>query len=208
MPGSQTTPVRTRTRDNARVRMAFRFRNSVGNREGGSFAAQWLAYALPYRRFVCILADTHTRLGANVVRYSFIAMDLHHLLLAGLYRRTPENRSSPRTDHRNRPWLHALKDRALTLRVMPFEQVGADLVRDCRHLSRTRSAPTRCQLRFLSSCFGVAVAMSVSSYRLYHARAQKGVALCESDTRAPRKTVASGPSARRSERCDRDISSR
>jgi hypothetical protein len=46
-----------------------------------AFAAQWLAYALPYRRFV---ADANARLGADVDRYSFIVVDLHHLLLAGL----------------------------------------------------------------------------------------------------------------------------
>src|SRR5947208_8134423 len=47
-------------------------------------AAQWLAYALPYRRFVAVLADANARLGADVDRYSFIVVDLHHLLLAGL----------------------------------------------------------------------------------------------------------------------------
>jgi hypothetical protein len=30
------------------------------------------------------LRPIHARLGADVVRYSFIAVDLHHLLLAGL----------------------------------------------------------------------------------------------------------------------------
>ena len=49
-----------------------------------SFAAQWLAYALPYRRFAPVLADDGARLGANVDRYSFIVVDFHHLLLAGL----------------------------------------------------------------------------------------------------------------------------
>lgn len=93
MPGSLTTPARVRTRDSARTRLAFRFRYSVGIRVGGSFAAQWLAYTLPCRRFACNLAITNARLGANVVRYSFIAMDFHHLLLAGFYRRTPRNRS-------------------------------------------------------------------------------------------------------------------
>jgi len=43
-----------------------------------------LAYTLPCRRFAEILADTCARLGANVDRYSFIATDLHRLLLAGL----------------------------------------------------------------------------------------------------------------------------
>ena len=43
-----------------------------------------LAYALPCRRFAEVLADTCARLGADVVRYSFIAVDSHPLLLAGL----------------------------------------------------------------------------------------------------------------------------
>jgi len=48
------------------------------------FEAQWLAYALPYRRFTAALAVDSARLGADVVRYSFIVMDFHHQLLAGL----------------------------------------------------------------------------------------------------------------------------
>ena len=68
MPGSLTTPGLGRTCDSARPRLAFRIRYSVGIREGGSFAAQWLAYTLPCRRFACILADTYARLGANVDR--------------------------------------------------------------------------------------------------------------------------------------------
>jgi len=47
-----------------------------------------LAYVLPYRRFADTLADPHARLGADVEHYSFIAVDLHYLLLAGFYRRT------------------------------------------------------------------------------------------------------------------------
>ena len=46
--------------------------------------AQWLAYALPYRRFVDVLASGNARLGADVVRYAFIVSDFHRLLLAGL----------------------------------------------------------------------------------------------------------------------------
>jgi len=80
MPGSSTTPGRTDARAVAPIRIAFHFRHSVGTRNGMSFAAQWLAYALPYRRF----AIAGARLGADVVRYSFIAVDFHHLLLAGL----------------------------------------------------------------------------------------------------------------------------
>ena len=53
--------------------------------------AQWLAYALPYRRFVAVLADVNARLGADVGRYSFIVVDLHHLLLAGLPAHLCEN---------------------------------------------------------------------------------------------------------------------
>jgi hypothetical protein len=47
-------------------------------------AHQWLARTFPYRRFADTLADVCARLGANVDRYSFIAVDLHHLLHAGL----------------------------------------------------------------------------------------------------------------------------
>jgi hypothetical protein len=84
MPGSPTTPDRTGARAGAPVRIAFRLTNSVGARDCCAFAAQWLACALPYRRFVVILADHDARLGADVDRYSFIATDLHRLLLAGL----------------------------------------------------------------------------------------------------------------------------
>src|SRR5712691_180303 len=67
MPGSSTTPDRPGARDIASVRVAFRARNSVGTR-GLAFAAQWLAYALPYQRFVAVLADANARLGADVDR--------------------------------------------------------------------------------------------------------------------------------------------
>ena len=39
---------------------------------------------LPCRRFADVLADACARLGADVGRYSFIAVDFHHLLPAGL----------------------------------------------------------------------------------------------------------------------------
>ena len=41
-----------------------------------SFAAQWLAYAIPCRRFAAGLAASDARLGADVVRYSFIVVGL------------------------------------------------------------------------------------------------------------------------------------
>jgi len=48
------------------------------------FAARWLACTFPCRRFAPGLAADNARLGADVGRYSFIAVDFHHLLLAGL----------------------------------------------------------------------------------------------------------------------------
>jgi hypothetical protein len=68
----------------APVRMAFHIRNCVGIRDDRSFAVQWLACALPCRRFAGALADACARLGADVDRYSFTVRDLHPLLLAGL----------------------------------------------------------------------------------------------------------------------------
>jgi hypothetical protein len=56
----------------------------VGTRNDVDFAAQWLAYAIPYRRFADTLTDACARLGADVVCYSFIVTDFHRLLLAGL----------------------------------------------------------------------------------------------------------------------------
>jgi len=71
--------------------VAFRYTDSVGTREQSSIAAQWLACTFPYRRFADTLTDACARLGADVVRYSFIAVDLHHLLLAGLPAHLCEN---------------------------------------------------------------------------------------------------------------------
>ena len=84
MPGSATTPGRPCACVSAHVRVAFRLWDSVGTRDNFPIAAQWLACAFPYRRFADILAVACARLGADVVRYSFIATDLHRLLLAGL----------------------------------------------------------------------------------------------------------------------------
>jgi hypothetical protein len=65
------------------VHVAFRESEHVGTRVAQVFAAPWLAYALPYRRFACILTDDDARLGVDVGRYSFTVVDLHHLLFAG-----------------------------------------------------------------------------------------------------------------------------
>ena len=43
----------------------------------------WPVYS-PVNAFAEALADHCARLGADAVRYSFIVMDLHHLLRAGL----------------------------------------------------------------------------------------------------------------------------
>ena len=93
MPGSTTTPGRLSTRAGAHRRLAFRYTNSVGTRNWFSIAAQWLACTYPYRRFADTLAGACARLGADVVRYSFIAEDLHLLLLAGLPAHLCENAS-------------------------------------------------------------------------------------------------------------------
>jgi hypothetical protein len=61
MPGSATTPGLTDARTIASVRVSFRPFNCVGTRDQESFAAQWLACALPYRRFTRTLADTGAR---------------------------------------------------------------------------------------------------------------------------------------------------
>ena len=50
MPGSATTPGRTDARVDASVHVAFREDEHVGARDFQVFAAQWLAYVLPYRR--------------------------------------------------------------------------------------------------------------------------------------------------------------
>jgi hypothetical protein len=84
MPGSQTTQGRLDTCAGVSDCVAFRETYPVGTLNKITFAAQWLAYTLPCRRFADILADACARLGANVDRYSFTATDSHRLLLAGL----------------------------------------------------------------------------------------------------------------------------
>ena len=84
MPGSKTTPGLAGARNDAPVSVAFRGVNNVGTRVSNAFAAQWLAYTLPYRRFAVILAEDCARIGGDVGCYSFIAVDSHHILLAGL----------------------------------------------------------------------------------------------------------------------------
>src|SRR5260370_7068930 len=63
--------------------------------------AQWLAYALPCRRFAAALTDVHARLRVDVDRYSFIVSDLHRLLVAGLPAHCERFWTLPRT---GAPW--------------------------------------------------------------------------------------------------------
>jgi hypothetical protein len=83
MPGSSTTPGCPDARVSASVHVAFRLRNSVSAQDRYLYEAQWLAYALPYRRFAGALADGRARLRVDADRYSFIVSDLPQLLLAG-----------------------------------------------------------------------------------------------------------------------------
>jgi hypothetical protein len=91
VPGCSTTPGRPSACVCALEHIAFRYTDSVGTRNQFSIAAQWLACTFPCRRFADILADACARLGAEVVRYSFIVVELHHLLLAGLPAQPCEN---------------------------------------------------------------------------------------------------------------------
>jgi hypothetical protein len=83
MPGSQTTLGRPGACGCAPDVLPSAVDNASASQKYVVFEAQWLAYALPYRRFTPAFTDDGARLGADVVRYSFIAVDLHHLLLAG-----------------------------------------------------------------------------------------------------------------------------
>ena len=96
MPGSTTTPDRTEACADAPARFAFHRGHSVGVRVNGSFAAQCpgLCVPLPTLR-PHPYGWPDARLGANVDRYSFIAVDLHHLLLAGLPAHSLEPRTTP-----------------------------------------------------------------------------------------------------------------
>jgi len=69
------------SRNDAPASVAFRGVNNVGTRVYNAFAAQWLAYTLPYRRSSRRTAHGS---GATWVATPSIAVDSHHTLLAGL----------------------------------------------------------------------------------------------------------------------------
>jgi len=81
MPGSLTTPGRSGTRITRPPVLPSAMTTASAPGTSFPFAARWLAYALPYRRFAAALTDDDARLGADVDRYSFIATDLHRLEL-------------------------------------------------------------------------------------------------------------------------------
>ena len=89
MPGSTTALGRAGARCSAPVRVAFRQLNDVGTQKNADFAAQWLAYAIPYRRFAEVLADNCARLGADVVCYSFTVAGFSTTYSLPISRRTP-----------------------------------------------------------------------------------------------------------------------
>ena len=84
MPGSLTTPGRSGTRITHPPVLPSAMSTASAPGTSFPFAARWLAYALPCRRFAAALADDDARLGAGVGRYSFTVVDLHHHLPAGL----------------------------------------------------------------------------------------------------------------------------
>ena len=65
LPVLRSISLCTCRRHNAPADFAFRQVNNVGTRIDNGFAAQWLAYTLPYRRFADVLADPCARIGAT-----------------------------------------------------------------------------------------------------------------------------------------------
>jgi hypothetical protein len=68
MPVSLTTPGRPSARDGAPDVLPSTMGNASASQMNVVFGAQWLAYAIPYRRFTPAFADDGARLGADVVR--------------------------------------------------------------------------------------------------------------------------------------------
>ena len=80
MPVSKTTPGRLGARVIAPIRVAFRHRNDVGTQDEGTFAAQWLAYALPCQRYANTLTGNrgHSMVTVDDVK---TALEKHSLYL-------------------------------------------------------------------------------------------------------------------------------
>src|SRR5208337_3247035 len=96
MPGSATSRDRRCARVDAHPRVAFRRDKSVGV-PIDNFAAQWLAYAFPCRRFVSGLATENTRLGRRCC-----SLLLHRNGLAPPTPRRPPGALSPQSPRSRR----------------------------------------------------------------------------------------------------------
>ena len=83
MPGSTTTRGRQVSCDIDTGRVAF-CRTENNSTPNLSYAAQYLACALPCERFTSALANNRASLGASAVRYSFTVTDFHRLPFADL----------------------------------------------------------------------------------------------------------------------------
>ena len=92
-------PVRSGPRVGAPERVAFRDLKRIGTRDCTCFAAQWLAYALPCRRFARTLTSANARLGAELDRYAFLMVGSHHQLPAGLPAHSHQVETSTRHQH-------------------------------------------------------------------------------------------------------------
>jgi hypothetical protein len=94
MPGSTTTRGRRVSCDIDTSRVAFCGTENIST-PNLSYAAQYLACALPCERFTFALADNRASLGASAVRYSFTVTDFHRLPLAGLPAHPPYTSNFP-----------------------------------------------------------------------------------------------------------------
>ena len=83
MPGSTTTRGQRASCDIDARHVAFCGTENIGT-PNLSYAAQYLACALPCERFTSALAGNRASLGAGVARYAFTVTDFHRLPSAGL----------------------------------------------------------------------------------------------------------------------------
>ena len=84
MPGSLTTPGRPNARDDAPRRLAFHDLHGVGTQNRKLSRLNGWPMRSPVNASLRPSRATAHDSGADVDRYSFIARDLHPLLLAGL----------------------------------------------------------------------------------------------------------------------------
>jgi len=92
MPGSTTTPGFPSARASALGRIALRYTDSAGTLNWSSIVARWLACTYPCGCCAYIFTNVCARFGADVIlRWAFIVVDLHRLLLAGLPAHPCEN---------------------------------------------------------------------------------------------------------------------